>query len=136
MKRILSIDDEPRILRCFEKLLNSRGYSIVVTTDPDEGLRMVREDPEIILAMLDVHMPKKNGFQIYRELREIRKIPVLFVTAYPRSFTAESDEVATMWQNEFADGTTDIVYKPLDLESLVAKVEGLIGKPEETGTQE
>ena len=130
-KKILSIDDEPAVVECLRDALLTRGYDIRVTTDAEEGLRILREDEDLNLVLLDVKMPKKNGFEIYREFRQFRNLPVLFVTAYPRSFTASSDEVVEMWQNQFADGTTDIIYKPFDLITFFEKVEGLIGPPEE-----
>ena len=128
MKNILSIDDEPTMLRCLSRALHSRGYHIDVADDPDEGLKILRERDDICLALLDIKMPKKDGFQIYREMRQFRNIPVLFVTGFPNSFDAESKEVVEMWKNEFADGTTDIIYKPFDLDTLYSKVEGLIGE--------
>lgn len=127
-KKIVSIDDQPAVLRCLEQALNGQGYQLVVTSNPDEGLKILKEDPDVCLALLDIRMPKKNGFDIYRELREVRKLPVLFVTAYPGSFTTHADDVVEMWENEFADGTTDIIYKPFDLAVLFEKVEALIGK--------
>ena len=132
MKKIFAIDDEPPVLRCLEKALGSRGYELGITNDPIRGLETLKTDMSIVLALLDVKMPGKNGFEIYRELRQIRKLPVLFVTAYPRSFTAESDEVTRMWQ-EFADGTTDIIYKPFGLDMLFEKVEALVGSAKELG---
>ena len=134
MKKILAIDDEPGILTCLKNALSAHGYHILVTNDPEEGLSLLREDEDIVLSMLDIRMPGKNGFEIYQELRTFRQIPVLFVTAYPRSFSTNSDEVVEMWKNEFADGTTDIIYKPFDLNSLYSKVEGLIGTAEENNT--
>lgn len=127
MKKILAIDDEPTVLQCLHRALSSHGYQIETFTDPDIGLDILKKDDTIILAMLDVRMPKKDGFQIYREIREHRKIAVLFVTAYPKSFNAESDDIIEMWSQEFADGTTDIIYKPFSLSSLYEKVESLIG---------
>ncbi|MBN2302171.1 MAG: response regulator [Lentisphaerae bacterium] len=132
-KKILSIDDEPTMLTCLKNALTSRGYEFCMTTDPDEGLKIIREDKSLSLAMLDVRMPKKDGFQIYTEFREFRKLPVLFVTAYPKSFTTNSDDIVDMWQKEFADGTTDIVYKPFDLDTLFEKVQALIGPAEDGG---
>ena len=131
MKRILAIDDEPTILKCLQKALQSQGYEMIITSDPDEGIKILKEDDSILLALLDIRMPGKNGFDIYKELREHRKLPVLFVTAFPKSFTAKSNEIVEMWKNEFADGTTDIVYKPFDLGTLFEKVEGLIGHANE-----
>jgi two-component system OmpR family response regulator len=133
MKKLLSIDDEPMMLRCLSRALKGKGYDLTITTDPEEGLNILKKENDICLALLDVKMPGKNGFEIYRELMQFKKIPVLFVTAYPRAFTTKSDEVVEMWRNEFADGTTDIIYKPFDLPSLFEKVEGLIGQPGESG---
>lgn len=133
--KILSIDDEPAILKCIEQALSGQGYELHVTSDAEEGLKMLKEDTSIDLALLDIRMPKKNGFDIYREVRKFRKLPVLFVTAYPGSFTAKVDEVVEMWKNEFADGTTDIIYKPFDLALLFEKVESLIGRIEAEGEQ-
>jgi two-component system response regulator ChvI len=131
MKKILSIDDEPAILECIKEALEQEGYEIEITSDPEEGLRRLKEDPSIALALLDIKMPGINGFDIYTEYRKVRKVPALFVTAYPSSFTVKSDRVAEMWREEFADGTTDIVYKPFDLDVLFEKIEGLIGRPDD-----
>ncbi|MFO7870575.1 MAG: response regulator [Kiritimatiellia bacterium] len=130
MNKILSIDDEPAMLRCLQGVLEHEGYKLAVTSDPEEGLRILREDESICLALLDIRMPGKNGFEIYREMRKFRKVPVLFVTAYPKSFNSKSDHIVRMWKEEFADGTTDILYKPFNAATLVEKVEGLIGSPE------
>ena len=131
MKKIVSIDDEPAMLKCMSNALESRGYELIVTSDPEEGLRILKERDDICLAMLDVRMPKISGFDIFKELRKKKKLPVLFVTAYPRWFNAESEEIAQMWQSEFADGTTDMIYKPFDLDDLFEKVEALVGQPKE-----
>ncbi|MDD4869078.1 MAG: response regulator [Kiritimatiellae bacterium] len=136
MKKIVSVDDEPMMLKCLERVLEGHGYKLFVTSDPDEGLKVMKEDPDVCLALLDIKMPRKNGFDIYKELRQFKKIPVLFVTAYPKSFTTKSDEVVNMWKNEFADGTTDIIYKPFDLPTLYEKVEGLIGKAKDAGDKQ
>ena len=128
MKRILSVDDEPAILDCLSKALATQGYEVMTTTDPDEGLRLLKEDQGLELVTLDIKMPRKSGFDVYMEFRKFRKLPALFVTAYPKSFNMENDDVMQMWQEEFADGTTDIIYKPFDLPTLFEKVEGLIGR--------
>ena len=136
MKTILSIDDEPRVLECFKDALNTRGYDIRVTSDPLEGLRILKEE-DISLAMLDVKMPGMSGFEIYSEFRKVRRIPALFVTAYPKSFTVQSDDFVEMWQKEFSHGDTDVIYKPFDLSTLFEKVEGLIGEADDdSGAEE
>lgn len=127
MKTILSIDDEPEILRCFQDALQYRGYRVLTANDPDAGIALLRATPDVQLLLLDIKMPRKDGFAVYREIRAFRHLPVLFITAYPKSFNADSDEVVALWREEFADGTTDILYKPFGLEDLFGKVEGLIG---------
>jgi len=129
MKKILSIDDQPMVLRCLSQALGGRGYDMTVTDSPVEGLRILRENNDIELLLLDVKMPGKSGFDVYRELHKFRKIPVLFVTAHQKSFAVSSQTVAEIWRNEFSDGITDIIYKPFDLEVLFEKVENLIGGP-------
>lgn len=130
MKRILSIDDEPMILECIKEALSREGYAVEVTSDPDEGLRLLKERDDIDLALLDIRMPGRSGFDIYREYRKAKKIPAIFVTAYPASFHAGLDEVVEMWRTEFAEGETDIVYKPFDLTTLFDKIDALIGPPD------
>lgn len=129
-KKILSIDDEPAVLRCIEKALRSKDYEIVTVSNPYEGLNILKGKHSFDLLMLDVKMPGKSGFDIYREIGEICNIPVLFVTAYPDAFNAESKSFEEMWRNQFASGLTDIIYKPFDLDTFFEKVEGLIGKAE------
>ncbi|MFC1498195.1 response regulator, partial [Verrucomicrobiota bacterium] len=115
MKKILSIDDEPQVLKCIQSALERRGYELLVTNDPEEGLKILKDDDTINLLLLDIMMPGKDGFELYREIRQFKKIPVLFVTAHPKSFNAEFDSIAKMWEKEFTDGTTDMIYKPFDL---------------------
>ncbi len=129
--KIISIDDEPSVLKCLEQVLKSHGYELLVFSDAEEGLKALREHDDVGLALLDIRMPKKNGFEIYKELRSFKKIPVLFVTAYPASFTAKSDDLVQIWKREFADGSTDIIYKPFDVSTLFEKVEGLVGPMED-----
>lgn len=127
VKTIIAIDDEPEILKCFREALTLRGFTVHTSADPETGIQMVRAQPALDLLLLDVKMPGKSGFDVYREIRAFRAVPVLFITAYPRSFTTDSDEVTKLWSEQFADGTTDILYKPFPLENLFTKVEGLIG---------
>ena len=127
MKRILAVDDEEPILKCFERALRARGYYIRTTSDPDEALEILKNE-DFDLVMLDVRMPKTSGFEIYGQIkRKGRAMAVLFVTAFPASFTAKSDSIAQMWTEQFSDGNTDILYKPFELQTLNEKVEALIG---------
>ena len=127
MKKLFSIDDDPVVMACLKRVLKTEGFEVEGSTDPDEGLAILRTRTDLALLLLDVKIPKKGGFEVYMELREFSEIPVLFVTAYPPTFDAHNDEVVQMWQARFADGTTDIIYKPFDVNILFEKVEGLVG---------
>lgn len=126
MRKILSVDDDPNVLSCLESALKQKGYEVFVTTKPLEVAEIL-EKHKIDLVMLDIKMPEKDGFEIFKELKKkYAKLPVLFVTGYPQSFTMKSEGVISMWKNDFADGHTDIMYKPFDVDTLYEKVEGLI----------
>jgi DNA-binding response OmpR family regulator len=132
LRKILSVDDDPQILGAFQTALRQKGYEVFVTTNPGEVAHIL-DQHAIELVMLDVHMPQKNGFEVFRELKKkCRHLPVLFITAFPKSFSMRSDDMVNMWKDDFADGNTDIMYKPFTLDTLYEKVEGLIGGPKET----
>ena len=81
--KILVVDDEPTIRELAEELLTSAGYSVLTARDGEEALRLVcDEHPDLIL--LDVIMPKVNGFEVVREIRgdpRVRDIPILILSA-------------------------------------------------------
>ena len=82
MHRILVIDDEPDVVWGLQKILEARGYEVITALNGLEGLRKASEEnPDLIL--LDVMMPRKNGFQVLQELKaddETRNIPVIFLS--------------------------------------------------------
>lgn len=131
MKRILSVDDEEAMLRCFERALKAKGYSVTTASSAEKALEILtREDFDLIT--LDVRMPGTNGFELYELIRKKNKpVAVLFITAYPASFSAKTEPVVTMWTEQFSDGNTDILYKPFDIDTLTEKVSGLIGPAED-----
>jgi len=126
-KAILVIDDEESHLQLLRDALGRKDYEVFATSDPAEGFQMLK-DNDIKLVLLDIRMPKKTGFDLYKEFEEYQTVPVLFVTGFPEEFSAESDEVIGLWRHQFMAGTTDILYKPFDLPLLYEKVESLIGK--------
>lgn len=130
MKKILAVDDEEAILGCFERALEIEGYTVSTTSDSDKALDIISKK-DFDLIMLDVCMPKVDGFEIYQQIKKKGKpVAVLFVTAYPASFSTRSEPIVRMLENEFSDGNTDILYKPFDIATLIEKVEGLIGPAE------
>ena len=83
MKKILIVDDEPDALKMVTLTLQAEGYQVVTGSDGEEALRLAQaEHPDLI--MLDVMMPKLNGYEVARRLRrlpEFSQVPILFLSA-------------------------------------------------------
>jgi len=119
-KKILIADDEPNSLETLRQRLEFEGLSVVTATDGEETLKKVKED-KIALLLLDVMMPKVNGYQVCRELKqdpETKNIPIVLLTAKAQ----ESDK---FWGKE--TGADDYVTKPYDLDELIKKIEVYLG---------
>lgn len=125
-KSILAIDDDPAVLETLERLLQKKGYHVFATSDSKDAFKVIKSH-NIDLVVLDVQMPEKDGFEVYREIKEYQNIPVLFATGHPNAFAVGSQASVDLLQNEFITGKTDIIYKPFDFETLCEKVESLIG---------
>jgi CheY-like chemotaxis protein len=134
LRKILSVDDDPEILKAIKSATQHKGYEVLTTTDPNEVGNILSKN-KVDLVMLDVQMPQKNGLDIFRELKKKPpRLKILFVTAYPQSFSLDNQEMLKMWQQDFADGETDILYKPFTLDLLYQKIEGLIGPADEAAS--
>lgn len=80
--KILLVDDEPDVLAPVKKGLEAKGFQVDSFSDPTEALRQFRKDTYEV-ALIDVRMPKMNGFQLYREiLKRDDKVKVRFFTAF------------------------------------------------------
>ena len=81
-KRILLVDDDAEIIEALRYALESKGYSILVARDGNQGLALAdREDPDLVI--LDMMMPKRSGFLVLEKLRRTRPVPVrvIMITA-------------------------------------------------------
>lgn len=130
MKTILALDDDPEILKCVKIALSCRGYHCTTTTNSADFVKTFQRQA-FGLVLLDVLMPGRDGFDVLKEIRRDRNTPVLFITACFDSFTLKSENFLALWRKEFADGDTDILYKPFALARLYEKVEALIGPAQE-----
>lgn len=129
-KLIVAVDDQEAILQCIRNIVTTAGYNFEGVTEPTRLFELINSRENISLIILDVKMPKMDGFELYRAIRKIKKIPTLFITAHQKSFSLKVHDVIRLWQEEFADGTTDILYKPFDTTTFMEKVRGLIGSAE------
>jgi len=109
MPRVLIVDDEPDFVELLREFLTAKGYEVAAAYDGEEALRKVKEDrPHLVL--LDVRMPKMNGLEVLRQLREIdHEVGVIMVTAVDEEETG---------RQALKLGAFDYVIKPLDLKYL------------------
>ena len=80
-KKILVVDDDPVIIRMLEGRLNENGYELMTSLEASEGLQLAM-DNEPDLIVLDVMLPKKDGFQVAERIRKTNEqVPIIFLTA-------------------------------------------------------
>ena len=119
-KKILLVDDANTILMMERMILGKGAYELVTASDGEEAVeKAARERPDLIL--LDVIMPKMNGFEACRRIREqdsTRTIPIIMVTT-----RGEEDNVETGFKN----GCNDYVTKPINGVELLSKVKNYLG---------
>jgi chemotaxis family two-component system sensor histidine kinase/response regulator PixL len=95
----------------FQRSLQSAGFDVVVADGGPEGLKKLREDKSIRLVLLDLNMPKMNGWQFREEQRadpELREVPTVIVTGEPLSRVVQSELYAT-----------EYLLKPVRRETLI-----------------
>ena len=118
-KKILIADDEPNIVISLEFLLKREGYEVVVAQDGVEALARARaERPD--LAILDVMMPHRNGFEVCQDLRqdpEFKDLRIMMLTAKGRD---------TEVSKGLALGADVYMTKPFSTKELIAQVKALI----------
>ncbi|MDO8790026.1 MAG: response regulator [Sulfuritalea sp.] len=120
-KKILIADDEPNIVISLEFLLKREGYEVVVAHDGVEALARVRaERPD--LAILDVMMPQRNGFEVCQDLRqdpEFKDLRIMMLTAKGRD---------TEVSKGLALGADVYMTKPFSTRELISRVKTLIDR--------
>ena len=124
--RILAVDDDPTVLRYVRDALSRAGYAPVVTTDPEEALRILESDrPRLVL--LDLMLPGSDGIELMKSILDIAVVPVIFLSAYGR------DEIIA---RAFEAGATDYMVKPFSPTELVARVRGALRRRMASSTGE
>jgi DNA-binding response OmpR family regulator len=123
MEKILIIEDEERILMGLEDDLRIEGYQVSSATDGQKGFSMARDQP-FDLIILDIMLPKMNGFEVCKQLRQTGiTTPILILTA-------KSQEVDKVLGLEI--GADDYVTKPFSPRELIARVNAIIRRMKQT----
>ena len=115
---ILVVDDEARMRKLIKDFLVAKGYSILEAGDGEEALKVFEENSnKITLILLDVMMPKLDGWSVLRQIRQTSKVPIIMLTARGE----EQDELFG-----FKLGVDEYISKPFSPKILVARVEAIL----------
>ena len=115
---ILIVDDEARMRKLIKDFLVAKGYSILEAEDGEKALEVFEENKnKINLILLDVMMPKLDGWSVLRQIRQESKVPIIMLTARGE----EQDELFG-----FELGVDEYISKPFSPKILVARVEAIL----------
>ena len=115
--KILVVDDESRMRKLVKDFLVKRDFDVVEAEDGEQAIDIFYEDKSISLIILDVMMPKMNGYDVCRTIRKDSKVPIIMLTAK----SEEQDELAG-----FNLGVDEYISKPFSPKILVARVEAIL----------
>lgn len=115
--KILVVDDESRMRKLVKDFLVRENYEVLEAGDGEEALDIFYREKNVALLILDVMMPKLNGWDVCREVRENSKVPIIMLTAKGD----ESDEL-----NGFELGVDEYISKPFSPKILVARVGAIL----------
>ncbi len=122
--KILVIDDDVNICEMIKLYLENSGYEVKTANDGVEGVNFFKSyDPDIVL--LDIMLPRKDGWEVCRQIREVSSKPIIMITAKGETF----DKVLGLEL-----GADDFIVKPFDMKELSARVKAVLRRsnPRET----
>ncbi len=121
-KSILVIDDEPNISRSLQFLMSQAGYDVSTVSDGEEALNAIKNAPPDLI-LLDVNVPKRNGFELCERIRANElwaHIRIVMLTAKDGDIEKEQG---------LALGADDFITKPFSTQEVVAKVKEMLNEP-------
>lgn len=116
-RKILVVDDEARMRKLVKDFLTMHGYTVVEAADGEEAIDVFFSDKDIDLIILDVMMPKLDGWGVTKEIRHSSDVPIIMLTAKD----TERDEL-----QGFDLGVDEYISKPFSPKILVARVEAIL----------
>lgn len=122
-KILLVVDDEPDITLAFSMGLEDSGFEVDAFNDPLLALESFKEKKSYDLALLDIKMPKMNGFELCREIRKVNdKVKVCFATAF--DIQKEEEDLKTL---AASNEKPIIIRKPTSIDDLIKRVKMELG---------
>ncbi|MBP3602908.1 MAG: response regulator transcription factor [Lachnospiraceae bacterium] len=125
--KILVVDDEARMRKLVKDFLSKSGYEVLEAEDGSRAVDIFLEQKDIALIILDVMMPLMDGWETCREIRRYSKVPIIMLTAK----SDEKDELLG-----FQLGVDEYITKPFSPKILVARVEAILRRTNQLGTEE
>lgn len=116
-RKVLVVDDESRMRKLVKDFLLKSNYDVIEAEDGIQAVDIFLAQKDIALIVLDVMMPKMDGFQVCREIREYSKVPIIMLTAKGD----ERDEL-----QGFELGVDEYISKPFSPKILVARIEAIL----------
>lgn len=115
--KVLVVDDEPRMRKLVKDFLSVKGFQVVEAGDGEEAIDLFFEQKDIALILLDVMMPKMDGWEVCKTIRKYSQVPIIMLTARGE----EQDEL-----QGFSLGVDEYISKPFSPKILVARVEAIL----------
>ena len=115
--KILVVDDESRMRKLVKDFLTKHNFEVLEAANGEEAVDIFIGEKDIALLILDVMMPKMDGYQVCREIRQYSKVPIIMLTAK----SEERDEL-----QGFEYGVDEYISKPFSPKILVARVEAVL----------
>lgn len=125
--KVLVVDDEARMRKLVKDFLLRSGFEVIEAEDGSAALDIFFEQKDIALLILDVMMPKVDGWQVCREIRQYSKVPIIMLTAK----SDERDEL-----QGFQLGVDEYISKPFSPKILVARVEAILRRTNQLAADE
>ena len=125
--KILMVDDEARMRKLVRDFLTNKGFKVIEAADGEEAVDIFFAQKDIALILLDVMMPKMDGWEVCREVRKNSKVPIIMLTARGD----ERDELLG-----FDLGVDEYISKPFSPKILVARVEAILRRTGQTGAED
>ena len=115
--KILVVDDEARMRKLVKDFLTNKGFQVIEAGDGEEAVDIFFADKDIALVLLDVMMPKMDGWEVLKTIRKYSQVPVIMLTAR----SEERDEL-----QGFSLGVDEYISKPFSPKILVARVDAIL----------
>ena len=124
--KILMVDDEARMRKLVKDFLTNKGFKVIEAADGEEAVDIFFAQKDIALILLDVMMPKMDGWEVLKTIRKYSQVPVVMLTAR----SEERDEL-----QGFSLGVDEYISKPFSPKILVARVDAILRRSNVVSTE-